>query len=286
MRKIALLYNPSKEQACSIRDELNRLLTDGGIAVTHIAVDHATNILAVDPDIRFVELAMVLGGDGTLLGIARQLAPYHIPLLGINIGHLGFLTESEPSQLRPAVARILQNEYNLEHRMMLEAEVVRNGQSLAKFSALNEVGTGKGSFARMVTVDVHVDDVYVDTYRGDGVIISTPTGSTAYSLSCGGPIVSPNLQVMVVTPVCPHTLFSRPCVIDANQTVRLTVQASHSDLGMTVDGQDGLHLVSGDEIIVKRAPYETTLVRWPDREFFGVLRSKLHNGNGDGPSTA
>ncbi|GMA60634.1 NAD(+)/NADH kinase [Alicyclobacillus fastidiosus] len=286
MRKIALLYNPTKAQACSIRDELNRLLTDGGIAVTHVAVDHATDILEVEPEIRFVELAMVLGGDGTLLGVARQLAPHNIPLLGINIGHLGFLTESEPSQLRPAVSRIIQNEYNLEHRMMLEAEVYRNGELLSKFTALNEVGTGKGAFARMVTVDVHVDGVYVDTYRGDGVIISTPTGSTAYSLSCGGPIVSPNLQVMVMTPVCPHTLFSRPCVIDAQQVVKLTVRASHSDLGMTVDGQQGVHVLSGDEIFVKKAPFDTTLVRWPDREFFGVLRSKLHNGNGDDPTLA
>ncbi|WAH39018.1 NAD(+)/NADH kinase [Alicyclobacillus dauci] len=277
MRKIALVYNPSKPQACSVRQEVETRLTAAGISVIDIAADRETSILEVDPEIRFVELAMVLGGDGTLLGVARQLAPSNIPLLGINVGHLGFLTESEPSQLGPAITRIIKSDYKLEKRMMLEAFVYRQQSEIAQFSALNDVGLGKGSFARMVTVDVHVDDVYLDTYRGDGVIISTPTGSTAYSLSCGGPIVSPHLQVMLVTPVCPHTLFSRPCVIDASQTVRATVQATHKDVDLSVDGQEGIPLQSGDEIIIRRAPYETTLVRWPDREFFSVLRSKLHN---------
>lgn len=277
MRQIGLLYNPDKPEACSVRQQVDARLVAAGMHVTHVAVDHETDICAHNPDIQSVELAIVLGGDGTLLGVARQLAPLDIPLVGINVGHLGFLTESEPSQLEPAVDRIIQGAYHLEKRLMLEAAIVRNGTEVARFTSLNDVGIGKGSFARMVTVDIHVDDVYVDTYTGDGVIVSTPTGSTAYSLSCGGPIVSPQLQVMLITPVCPHTLFSRPCVIDASAMVRATVHSRHADVGLTVDGQEGIRLVSGDEILICRAPFETTLVRWPDREFFEVLRSKLHN---------
>lgn len=279
MRTIALLYNPTKPRACSVRLELTELLSVAGISVIDIAVDHNTQILQVEPDLCSVELAMVLGGDGTLLGVARQLAPYNIPLIGINAGHLGFLTESEPSQLEPAVTRIIQGSFHLEKRMMLETCIRRNGQEVARFTALNDACIGKASFARVVTVDVHVDDVYVDSYRGDGVIVSTPTGSTAYSLSCGGPIVSPQLQVMVITPVCPHTLFSRPCVIDASQTVCIQVHSNHDDMALTLDGQEGISLQNGDEVVIRKAPYETTLVRWPDREFFDVLRSKLHNSS-------
>lgn len=208
------------------------------------------------------------------------MAPLSIPLVGINVGHLGFLTESEPSQLDGAIRRIVSGEYHLEGRLMLEAFVYRDRKEIARFTALNDAGIGKGSFARMVKLDVHVDDVYVDTYTGDGVIISTPTGSTAYSLSCGGPIVSPHLQVMLITPVCPHSLYSRPCVIDSSGVVRLTVHARHRDVALSVDGQQGMMLDDGDEILVRRAPYDATFVRWPDREFFDVLRNKLHNDQG------
>ncbi|MFD1675045.1 NAD(+)/NADH kinase [Alicyclobacillus fodiniaquatilis] len=274
---MALLFNPHKTLACSVREEIDELLQAAEISVTHVAVDYDTKILQVEPSVQTVEMAIVLGGDGTLLGVARQLAPHHIPLLGINMGHLGFLTQSDPSQLGPAIERIIKHDYQLQRRMMLEVFVYRQGKEIAKLIALNEAGIGKASFARMATLDVHVDGVYMDTYSGDGVIISTPTGSTAYALSCGGPIVSPQLQVMVITPVCPHTLFSRPCVIDASQTVRVKVRARHKDVALAVDGQDGMMLESGDEIVVRQAPYDTTLVHLPDREFFDVLRSKLHN---------
>ncbi|WP_067617677.1 NAD(+)/NADH kinase [Alicyclobacillus acidiphilus] len=280
MRYIALLYNPNKAEACSVRKEVQEQLTVAGIGVIDIAIDYETDLVANFPQIRQTELAIVLGGDGTLLGIARQLAPLSIPLVGINVGHLGFLTESEPSQLDGAIRRIVSGEYHLEGRLMLEAFVYRDRKEIARFTALNDAGIGKGSFARMVKLDVHVDDVYVDTYTGDGVIISTPTGSTAYSLSCGGPIVSPHLQVMLITPVCPHSLYSRPCVIDSSGVVRLTVHARHRDVALSVDGQQGMMLDDGDEILVRRAPYDATFVRWPDREFFDVLRNKLHNDQG------
>jgi len=282
LRQIGLLYNVHKQEACSVRTDICRQLERTGIRVVDVPIDHDTAIVETHPELKSCELVIVLGGDGTLLGVARQLSPFHVPMFGVNIGHLGFLTESEPSQLEIALERIVAGEYNLETRLMLEAFVYRDLQEIARFTALNDVGVGKGSFARMVTLDVHVDDVYVDTYTGDGMIVATPTGSTAYSLSCGGPIVSPHLQVMVLTPVCPHTLFSRPCVIDASSWVRLSVHARHGDVELAVDGQEGMRLLAGDEVLVRKAPFQATLVRLPDREFFGVLRSKLH---GDPSST-
>lgn len=276
MRKIALLVNPQKQSAGPVSAHVEQLLRDAGIDVVRLhvgvsfqAADHASQLAGC-------EVAIVLGGDGTLLGVARQLAPLEIPLIGINVGHLGFLTDAEPSHVDEAVACIIEGRYELETRLMLEATVIRGGREVAKWIGLNDAGIAKGSFARMVIIDVAVDGIYVDTYRGDGVLVSTPTGSTAYSLSCGGPIVIPHLQVMLVTPICPHTLVARPCVIDCSQVVTLTVRASHHDLGLTVDGQVGSKLVPDDVIRVRRSPHTTRLVKWREREFFSVLRQKLH----------
>lgn len=224
-----------------------------------------------------IELAVVFGGDGTFLGVARRLAPFRIPLLGINAGHLGFLTEAEPENLEETVQRVVDRSYELESRLMIEASVVREGCTVARLKGLNDAGIGKGSFARMVTIDAYVDGVYLDTYRGDGVIVSTPTGSTAYSLSGGGPLVVPHLNVMVITPICPHTLSSRPCVIDDQQDVRLVVHATHDEVCLTLDGQESVMLRPGDEVWVRRSADITTLVKWGGREFFDVLREKLRH---------
>lgn len=277
MRTVLVLVNPEKPRAEEVRERLDQLLKKAGFQT--ICAHTGKDVLADEQDFAHlseIELAFVLGGDGTLLGAARQFAHSQIPLLGINIGHLGFLSEAEPATLEETVRRVYDGEYDLESRLMLEATVLRNGESISQLTGLNDAGIAKGSFARMVTVDAYVDGVYLDTYSGDGVIVSTPTGSTAYSLSCGGPIVIPHLQVILITPICPHTLFSRPCVIDDQQVIRFVVHATHDDLGLTVDGQVGVRLLSGDEVIVRRSAVQTTLVKWRDREFFAVLRQKLH----------
>ncbi|QQE76963.1 NAD(+)/NADH kinase [Alicyclobacillus sp. SO9] len=274
MRTFALLVNLEKPRALELRERLTTLLHGADIKTVHFESHEA---LAAGQDrLQGVEMAFVLGGDGTLLGVARQLAEYGIPLLGINAGHLGFLSEAEPADLEDAVGRIIDRQYRLEKRVMLESVVHRDGVEVDRLRGLNDTGIAKGSFGRMVTVEVYIDDVLLEEYSGDGVIISTPTGSTAYSLSCGGPIVTPHLQVMLVTPICPHTLMARPCVIDANQSVRMVVRATHDDLGLTVDGQVGVRLQSGDEVTVSKSSVETTLVKLGDRDFFSVLRTKLH----------
>lgn len=273
--------NQDKPKAREVKARLMHLLHEAGLRT--VAARTGKDLLVnADTFVPFMaaEIVFVLGGDGTLLGAARHLAPHGVPLLGINAGHLGFLSEAEPSNLEETVRRVVDKDYDLEARLMIEAEVVRNGEVTDRLLGLNDAGIAKGSFARMVTVDAFVDNVFVDSYSGDGVIVSTPTGSTAYSLSCGGPIVIPHLQVMLITPICPHTLFSRPCVIDDLQEVRLVVHAAHDDLGLTVDGQVGVKLYSEDVVRVRKSSVQTTLVKWRDREFFDVLRRKLHDAGG------
>lgn len=279
-KKFGILANRNKSNADSVAKRLTETLQRRGALVVmdeqsaaaigraELGVPRADFAAAVD-------MIFVLGGDGTLLGVAREFACHDIPLLGINIGHLGFLSEAEPSDLELAVNRVLADEYFLERRLMLQAEVWREERLLYSSVGLNDAGIGKGSFARMIEVKVAVDDEVWDEFAGDGLIVSTPTGSTAYSLSCGGPIVVPHMQVMILTPICAHKLVSRPCVIDGNQRVTVDVRATHRDLGLTVDGQVGVALQSGDRVIVARAQCDTVLVRWRERAFFSILQSKL-----------
>lgn len=274
LRTFALLVNHEKPRALELKERLEALLHEA--QVNTVCFESQEDLTTGLEQLSGVELAFVLGGDGTLLGVARHLAKYSIPLLGINAGHLGFLSEAEPADLEETVNRIIHGQYTLEQRVMLESAVYRGGVEVDRLLGLNDSGIAKGSFGRMVTVEVYIDDVFLDAYSGDGVIVSTPTGSTAYSLSCGGPIIIPHLQVMLVTPICPHTLMSRPCVIDGNQEVRLVVHATHDDLGLTVDGQVGIRLVPGDIVTVRKSSVETTLVKLGDRDFFSVLRTKLH----------
>jgi NAD+ kinase len=284
MNTIGIAVNQNKPSAIEVAKQLIGLLESKG-ATVWIDSDVADTVerrdisLPVDEFPGHVKLVFVLGGDGTLLGIARKLAVHDLPILGINLGHLGFLSEAEPNDLPNAVDRVLQGDYHLEKRMMLEASVIRNGQVIQQGIALNDVGIAKGSFGRMVTLSVYVDDMYVDKYSGDGLILSTPTGSTAYSLSCGGPIVSPHINVILITPICPHTLSSRPIIIQKDQEIRVKVSAMHNDIGMTIDGQVGFKLEVGDQILVRKSPHYTTLIKWQERGFFDVLRLKLNDPN-------
>ncbi|HHY62304.1 MAG: NAD(+)/NADH kinase [Bacillota bacterium] len=222
-----------------------------------------------------IDCAIVLGGDGTLLSAARRAATRGIPILGVNLGNLGFLTEVEPSQLEPALRALVDGNYTVEERTMVEAVVFRNGQAVKTLCGLNDVVITKGAFARIVQLGVFVNDAYFATFPADGVIISSPTGSTAYSLSAGGPLINPNIDVLLITPICPHSLFSRSLVIAGSDKVRVVVETAHEDVAVTVDGQIGFELQSMDEIVVGRAPYVTRFVRLETRNFYGILRERL-----------
>ena len=221
------------------------------------------------------QLMFVLGGDGTLLGIARDLCSHSLPILGINLGNLGFLSEAEPQDLPAAVENILQGNYRLENRMMIQAELFRKGKKLEEYHTLNDICIARGTFSRMIKCATYVGDLHITTFTGDGLIVSTPTGSTAYSLSAGGPIVAPDIQLMIITPIAPHSLTSRPMIVSGEEVMRIVIDATHQDIGFTVDGQIGCKLEVGDEILIRKSQYQTTLIKWPESSFFDVVRKKL-----------
>jgi NAD+ kinase len=280
LKRIGITVNANKPKAYEIAGKLLQLLEEKG-ATVYLESDIARQQGRPEIALNFavfphkIDLVFVLGGDGTLLGAARQFAPFHLPLLGINVGYLGFLSEAEPEHLATVVQRVLKGDYGIEQRLMLETELVRAGEVIERGIALNDVGIAKGSFGRMITCKVAMDEMYLATYAGDGLIISTPTGSTAYSLSCGGPIVYPELQMLLLTPICPHTLTSRPLVLPAESILEVQVSAVHHEISMTIDGQLGYILKAGDCVKVRRAKYHTLLIKWQERSFFEVVRKKL-----------
>ncbi len=277
---IGIFVNRTKKKADEVTlDLVNTIHRYGGKVYIDEQAAHDLNRsdlgLALEQFPERIDLLFVLGGDGTLLGAAREFACYDLPMLGINLGHLGFLSEAEPSNVAETVQRVLNDEYYLEKRMMLETEVWRYGELVHRSVGLNDAGVGKGSLARMIQVTIDVNGDLYDEFLGDGVIVSTPTGSTAYSLSCGGPIIHPLMQLLLMTPICPHKMVTRPVVVSGDQEVRIKVTARHQDMGLTVDGQVGFPLRSGDIVHVRRSACETILIRWQERPFFSILRDKL-----------
>ncbi|HSH68861.1 MAG TPA: NAD(+)/NADH kinase [Deferrisomatales bacterium] len=229
-----------------------------------------------------VDLVVVLGGDGTLLSAVRALAGCEVPVLGVNLGRLGFLTEIALDELYPALERVLAGEIRTEPRTMLTCAVARAGRTVATYQVLNDVVLNNGALARISDFSVRVDGCRVSNYRSDGFIVSTPTGSTAYNLSAGGPIVSPDLAAFVLTPICPHTLTHRPILVPDSAVVEICLEFKNGEVYLTLDGQQGVELAVGDVVRVARAAHRVLLVRSPERDFFQVLRSKLHWG-GRGP---
>lgn len=223
---------------------------------------------------RETDLIVVLGGDGTLLGVARK-ASARVPILGINLGQLGFLTAVTEREGLPMLRRVLAGDYEVESRMTVSAALRRNGRVVSRFRALNDVVVSSGVLARMITCAVCVDDKPLTTYRADGLIVATPTGSTAYSLSVGGAIVDPTLQVLLLSPISPHTLSNRPLVLRPDGVIRITLAGRRQHVVLTVDGQEVVTLSPNDEVVVRRSPTRVSLVRPPHRTHYDVLRSKL-----------
>jgi NAD+ kinase len=234
-----------------------------------------------------IDLLITLGGDGTLLRGARLVAPHHTPVLGINLGHLGFLTSIAPAELPRALADLLAGEYWLDTRYTLQASVVNaQGRAGASYIALNDAVLHKGGFARVIRLAVHIgrEGEEVGAYSADGIIIATPTGSTAYSLSAGGPIVVPTVDCILATPICPHTLAVRPLVVPSSSVLTVEVLSPSEELILTVDGQEGEALSPGDRLLVRRGEATVPLVRFAGQSFFPTLRNKLHWGIRQGDS--
>lgn len=223
------------------------------------------------------DIVVVLGGDGTFLKTARIAYKQEIPILGINLGNLGFLTEIDKNEIPSAAQNIMTGDYTVENRLMLEVDIYRDGVKTYTDTALNDIVVSRGQISRILHVKTFVNNVYIDTFPGDGLIISTPTGSTAYSLSAGGPIVEPDAHLMVVTPICPHILYSRSFVINSSSEVRAVLDEDfHHDASITVDGQQAYEIRGGDYIIVRKSSYFTKLARINSRDFFNILRTKIY----------
>ena len=227
---------------------------------------------------RRMDFAIVLGGDGTLLAAARALGPLGIPLLGVNLGHFGFLTELESGDLFTALPSFISGACKRDERITLTAEVLRGGRKVYKSIAMNEAAVVKGPYGRMTALTLRVHGDEVDTYFADGVIVATPTGSTAYSLSAGGPLMSPQIDAMVVTPVCVHTLYSRSIVLPSSEPCEIEVSEPSRSTSLSIDGQEFLPLLTGDRVRVSTSGLRVVLLRRSEWSFYDVVRRKMKEG--------
>ncbi len=226
------------------------------------------------------DMLLVLGGDGTMLNAARLVEERRIPILGVNMGGLGFLTEASLDQLYPSLEKVFAGEYHLEERLMLRARIDRHGEYVAHATVLNDVVISKGTLARMIEIQIAIDGQFVTRLRGDGLIVSTPTGSTAYSLSAGGPIINPSVQALILTPICPHTLTHRPLLIPSGVSLEVMLTGKDEGAMTTFDGQVGVAMTQGDAVTMSASDHLTQLIRFPDRTYYDVLRRKLKWGDG------
>ncbi|NHN35675.1 NAD(+) kinase [Pseudomaricurvus alcaniphilus] len=226
------------------------------------------------------DLVIVVGGDGSLLGAARSLAKYNVPLLGVNRGRLGFLTDITPEDIEDKVAEVLAGKYLMESRFLLDTSVVRQGKVIGGGDALNDVVIHPGRFIRMIEFELYIDGQFVYSQRSDGLIVSTPTGSTAYALSGGGPIMHPKLDAIVIVPMNPHTLSSRPIVVDGNSEIRINVgEHNRAYPHVTCDGQNHVVTNPGDEIHIHKKPHKLHLIHPLNHNFYETCRTKLGWGS-------
>ena len=280
MHNVGIIVNESKDEHLKITISIiewieNRechIMLDSSIS-SKIGRPQYSTIL--DDIYKYSDFLIVLGGDGTILGIARDVSKYETPILGINLGHLGFLAEVEIKELFESLEIAFSDNVKIEKRIMLEAAILDNNH-FRSFYALNDMVITRGTLSRMITMKIYIDDDYVTTVKGDGLIIATPTGSTAYSLSAGGPIINPNVSVIVLTPICPHSIFNnRSIIISDIETIRVELTQNHSDAYLTIDGQEGYKIEDGQNIIIKKAPFKTNLIKLLNKSFYDVLRTKL-----------
>ena len=231
------------------------------------------------PDIpRRAEVIVVLGGDGTLLSVARLVNNHEVPILGVNLGSLGFLTAITLNELYTVMADILKNRFRVSKRMMLIAQVYRQGKMISSYTVLNDLVINKGALARIIELETTIDQGYLTTFKADGLILSTPTGSTGYSLSAGGPIVYPTLDSIIISPICPHTLTNRPLLVPPKAGIEIVLVSEDGDVSLTMDGQIGFALQQHDRISITKADHAIKLITSPTKTYFEVLRTKLKWG--------
>ncbi len=281
MKKIGIISKPGRTEPQEILVDLLPRLRQQGHEV-YVDSDTAA-LLKMEGHKRtdiasFADAVIVLGGDGTMLSVSRLVAEKGIPILGVNLGTMGFITEINRDEINQAVDAMLSDTCIIEERLMLCARIVRGGEKIAEYTVLNDVVINKGALARIIDLEALINGVYVTTFKADGLIISTPTGSTAYSLSAGGPILYPTLNSIVLTPICSHTLTNRPIVLPDDFKVEITLKMLSEDVYLTLDGQVGFSLREDDVIEINKSPFKTRLLIPCARDYFNVLRTKLKWG--------
>ena len=282
-RNIGIISRPRRSNLSEVAPPLLSWLQGRGI---HVAYDQETASSLTEPSegrsreqvAAASDLLLVLGGDGTLLAAARVAAPRGIPILPINMGSLGFLTSFMLEELYPALEDILAGRLTISERVMLHAELQRGDKILDKQTVLNEVVINKGALARMIELELSIDQDFVCRYRADGLIVASPTGSTAYSLSAGGPIVHPSVESFIITPICPHTLSDRPVVVGDTSIIEVKLSAGTESVFLTLDGQKGIPLQATDRVRISRAQQLLKLIQTPNKSYFQILRNKLKWG--------
>jgi NAD+ kinase len=283
MTRIGILARPDAVKAPEVVRDLVGWVTQRGLAAlleketADLVPDLGLPAVHRDDLPAQVDLLVVLGGDGTLLSAARAVSDLGTPILGVNLGGLGFLTATTLEEAVPALEACLQGGMVVEERMMLRARVRREGERVAESLALNDAVIIKSAMSRLINLSVSVQGEYATAYRADGLIVSTPTGSTAYCLSAGGPILFPTTDALILTPICSHTLTNRPMVLPAGHRVEITL-LSAQEVMLSLDGQVGVSLRANDTVEIERAAPRIRLVRFPHKDFFSVLRTKLKWG--------
>lgn len=282
MRHIAIIYKRTRREAAQLAGELALWLERHGVMVfCHENIHDSKDVCCTYRILEIpesVEGVVVLGGDGTFLSVARFLEKRTTPIIGVNLGGLGFLTEISAENCYRAMGMILDGQYEIEERMRLQVSILRQGKEVFHQSVLNDAVINKAALARIVDLKTSIEGRYLTHYRADGLIVSTATGSTAYSLSAGGPIVYPTAQAMILTPICSFTLANRPIILPSNVTVQVELVEPIKDATLTCDGQVGCELAPSDKIVITAEPNPLRLIKTPTVDYFEILRTKLKWG--------
>jgi NAD+ kinase len=277
LKKIGLVVK-SDARAKRKADELEKWLRSNKIEViqkktTPPGQKNAERILPPAPSNLFC--IFVLGGDGTFLSAVRWIGDQNIPILGVKFGEVGFLAEIAEESLYAAAEKVLKGDFILRPRMRLSVTVMRQNKMLAQETVLNDIVINRGALARLAHIETYIDDHYLTTYSADGLIVATPTGSTAYSLAAGGPVIHPGVPGIILTPICPFTLTNRPLIVPESANIKIRLAKGSSDIISTFDGQKGLEIDDRDEIFIQKGAYPIHLITLPDRQYFDILKNKL-----------
>ena len=279
MLKIAVFPNVEKPASAGVLKRIFNFYADKDVQLM-LPVDEARFFNLEDYAVPHIEheqadLALSLGDDGTLLGVCRRYGEMEVPVCGVNIGTLGFMADIETDELEKKLRKIIDGDYHVEHRLLLAGYVLSAGKKRFLGHAINDVVVTKGGVSRMLHLGLTINDTHLIDFKADGLIVSSPTGSTAYSLSAGGPIMNPNIRALLLTPICAHTLTFRPLLIDEEDIVHVHIAAMHQDIIVTFDGQESFRLLPGDEVTVMKSTASAGIIKFEDKDYYQILRTKL-----------